>query len=76
MKKFRLDVLRALCGEQGISYTGKSSKSDLIQKLVRDLSCVAVKMVSLISTFSRKGQQTGTKILISLRLRQVPPFWV
>ena len=43
MMKFRLDVLRALCDEQRISYIGKSSKSALVKKLVCSLSYIAVR---------------------------------
>lgn len=42
MMKFNLDVLRALCDELGINYTGKSSKLVLTQKLVCDLRCTAI----------------------------------
>lgn len=43
MTKFRLDVLRALCDERGINYTRKNLKLDLVQKLVCDSSCAAVR---------------------------------
>ena len=39
MAKFTRDVLRALCNERGITYTGKTVKLELAQRLVCDESC-------------------------------------